>query len=838
MKKECETCEFSKNSNSTNENVNVMIVTSGNNEEINANIISTFYKLTLNLIPKYKYFLTSAVKCQTEAEPTKLSIEKCNHILKAELNKVKPKYVLIVGKGAFKALLWNLSLKQTRKIDILKLEGTYIEEENIVYIPIEYTTDTLELIRKIHRFVEISTESEILPIKAYKEVEEKDLDYIKETAIKTGVISVDIETNCLSPFMPTSEIISTAISVKEGEAFWFPMSIKSGQYFKKWDFSPKLSVNKSLEFLNSILIHDKVKKKYFNMAFDVMWQEVLQGIIVLNMDDVMVRKYLMNQGDKERNNLKYLSKKYTKIGYYEHAIAQYINSEENNDKHFDNIPPEKMLVYNCADADATLQLENIFEPQCKKLGIDVFYQNFIIPRLRGIIDLQKDGMAVDFKLCKELIKEYTDKINSLKYELKSIPQIIQYERETKKEFNPASTKQIFSVVFKERKEGSDGANFNIEAIKIARKNNKSKKYEKTLSFGEEAIKSFLKENINNNDYLEHINTFDLNALPSHIEGIDDIFLKFTKIVATIKTISTQLSNHISPFSSMWGNSIDGLVHTSYDITGTTTGRLNSRNPNLLNLSREGFVKKVLISRWKDNGVLIEGDFKQLEIYVLAILSKDERLCSYLLKGEDIHKKTAAEVVFKVPEAQITKKMRTDAKKVVFGIIYGKTEYSLAKDLNVSINDARDILSNYFKEFSGIKRYMDVTKSIAHSKGYITTIMGRKRYLDYQTDYQGADRKAINTSIQSPAADICLTAISMEQEFCKKLAIKYNEKVAVVCNSVYDSITTDTKTEHLEEVIKAKKYIMENVPLKWIDIPLKIDIKYGKNLLEMKEFQTK
>jgi DNA polymerase-1 len=279
--------------------------------------------------------------------------------------------------------------------------------------------------------------------------------------------------------------------------------------------------------------------------------------------------------------------------------------------------------------------------------------------------------------------------------------------------------------------------------------------------------------------------------------------------------------------------------------------LASRNPNLQNLKRDGFVKEAFVSRWGDEGILLEADYKQLELFVMAIVSQDPKFVHAFLNDIDLHTKVAANIVFRCSEEKVTKQMRTATKPVNFGVIYGKTAYSLKDDLNVSEEEAQRILDGYHEEYNGVKAYKDRIISQARADGYVTTVMGRRRYLDY-SDPNGADRQAVNTTIQSPASDVCVTAVNQQQEYFAKIARELTRKIiqdivnsnqytkeeaAIVCGTVHDSIIVDSKKKYVNEIAQAVKLIMENTGLEWITIPLKVDIKYGPNLRNMMEWDS-
>jgi DNA polymerase I-like protein with 3'-5' exonuclease and polymerase domains len=822
------------------------------------------------------YYFTYAVKCKVDKKPTINLIKRCNSFIKREIDIIKPKYIMLIGETAFKAVLWDFDLITRRKPEIDTCAGTHIIKDGVVYIPvhnfkdIENSTKRYAFQEHIKEFLKlINGKFKITPT-YYKEVDsEKDFINLTNIAEESGRFAIDIETNSFTPFLPNSEITSISLSVNETESFVVPISFPHEQYIKKWNYTPKINTLLAVSYIKKLLKNPNITKIFHNALFDIVWLETILNIKIVNYDDTMIMKFLLNQNEQERKGLKPLLKQYTDVGFYEYALKQYVGEGDS----YMNIPPDVMIGYNGGDTDGTLRLWNIFRPMLKDKELYNIHYDFMIPELRGIMNLIKTGISLDIPHCIKMKEKNEGKLVELHSKLKSLKEVSNFERETGLEFNPGSDKHKFAVVYgrevtteKEvprkivngKKQGKKefqkiifSGGFNLEAITVSAKN-KDGKREQRKSFGKTAIQKYLKSIYRDVEYLDPINTFNLDPLPE-----DTNIMKFIKLVSEIGSIQTQLSNHIDPFINLWGNTVDGCVHTSYDITGTATGRLSSRNPNLQNLKRDGFVKEAFGSRWGDEGILLEADYKQLELFIMAIVSQDPTFIHAFTHGIDLHLKTAANIVFRCAEADVSKQMRTMAKTVNFGMIYGKTAYSLKDDLNVTEEEAQAILEGYFREYPGVYNYCERIKSEARAKGYVTTVMGRRRYLDY-SDPNGADRQAVNTTIQSPASDVCVTAINLLDRYYTKIAtdkalkanigkreridyqleeeIKKNT-VALACATVHDSIVIDCKRQFLNPIVKATKLIMENTGLPWLTIPLKVDIKYGKNLRTMEEWDN-
>jgi len=281
------------------------------------------------------------------------------------------------------------------------------------------------------------------------------------------------------------------------------------------------------------------------------------------------------------------------------------------------------------------------------------------------------------------------------------------------------------------------------------------------------------------------------------------------------------------------NPSTGLVHTTFNQTVTATGRLSSSEPNLQNIPvrlEEGRkIRQVFVPRQKDN-VILTADYSQIELRVLAHMSGDANLVEAFLKGEDIHTRTAAEV-FGVSMESVSRVMRTRAKAVNFGIVYGLSDFGLARDINSSRQEAKQYIENYFDRYKGVKAYIERTKNEAREKGYVTTLLNRRRYLpdlfsSNRTVRNFGERTAINTPIQGSAADIIKLAMIQTDQELKKRGVK-----AKMILQVHDELIFDVPLQELNEVAGLVRNCMERAII--LDVPLVVDLKAGPNWYEIK-----
>ncbi|KPK97690.1 MAG: hypothetical protein AMJ95_07815 [Omnitrophica WOR_2 bacterium SM23_72] len=284
------------------------------------------------------------------------------------------------------------------------------------------------------------------------------------------------------------------------------------------------------------------------------------------------------------------------------------------------------------------------------------------------------------------------------------------------------------------------------------------------------------------------------------------------------------------------NPATGKLHTSFNQTATETGRLSSSNPNLQNLPVKTDIAKVIrkaVVSSDEDSFLLSCDYSQIELRVLAHLSKDKNLTLGFRQNKDIHKATAA-LIYGLGELEITQPMREVAKRVNFGIVYGLSSFGLSRDLGISLEEAQRFIDSYFLRYPGVKEYIQRQIEKAKDKGFVTTLLGRRRYIPQINDKnqgirQFAQRQAVNTPIQGTASDLIKMAMVQIHE---QLRIKHFRSSMIL--QIHDELLFDVKGDELETLGKLVKDRMENVLQ--LDVPIKVDLKKGKNWLDMEEIK--
>lgn len=532
----------------------------------------------------------------------------------------------------------------------------------------------------------------------------------------------------------------------------------------------QLEMQEVLDALKPILEDEKIKKTLQNAKFDYnIFQNYgikVKGIFF----DTMLASYIKDPTRK--HGLKTQSLEH--LNHIMQEITELIGSGKNQ-MSMECVSIDEAASYACDDAYATLELTKYWQNHLDEAELKLLY-DIEVPLAIILAQMEYDGVAVDVEYLNKLTQEFSAQINDLEvkiFELAGIP------------FNVNSPKQVGEILF--------------DRLGIATKKKRGKSAYSTSA-------EILEELAPENKICEYLL----------------LHRQFSKLKSTYTDSLPQLISRK-----------DGRIHTSYNQTITTTGRLSSSNPNLQNIpirSEEGNkIRHAFVASDRQNGVLLSADYSQIELRLMAHISRDDNLIEAFCSGEDIHTKTAANV-FEVPIDGVTKDMRYKAKAVNFGIIYGQSKYGLAKALNIAPFAAEAFIEKYFASYPGVRDYMQKTIKFAHEHGYVETIFGRKRYLlnDLASPSfpirEAAERAAINQPLQGTAADLIKMAMI---ELDKKLK-QHNMKSKMIMQ-VHDELILDVVSGELETVKRLTVEAMElNQPLL---VPLVVDVSANKSWIE-------
>lgn len=487
--------------------------------------------------------------------------------------------------------------------------------------------------------------------------------------------------------------------------------------------------------------------------------------------DTMIAHYLVQP--EQKHNLDNLAEVY--LDYRTIHTEELIGKKGNLQGNMRDVPVERLVDYACEDTDVTWQLYLVLEEELKQNGFNNLAEEIEFPLISVLCDMEENGVKLD----KEALRQFAVELEASLLELRD--SIYELSGE---EFNISSPKQLGEILFNKLKISSDA------------KRTKTKQY----STGEEVL----------------VRLTDKHPVVGKV-------LEF-------RTLKKLLSTYVEALPKMI-NSRTGFIHTSYNQAVAVTGRLSSNNPNLQNIpireekGRE--IRKSFIPRSEEN-VFLSADYSQIELRLMAHMSQDPLMIDAFQRGEDIHTATAAKI-FEVPPEQVTKEQRGKAKTANFGIIYGISAFGLAQRMNIPRTDAKHLIDSYFNTYSRVRKYMDEMIQSARDKGYVETMLGRRRYLrdilSRNAVVRGfAERNAINAPIQGSAADIIKIAMIRIQEILNKN--NYRTKMII---QVHDELVFDVFNKEVDEVKQMVIREMENAYS--LSVPLLVDFGTGDNWLE-------
>ena len=521
------------------------------------------------------------------------------------------------------------------------------------------------------------------------------------------------------------------------------------------------------------LLEDKsVKKIGQNIKFDfiVLFK---QGIIMNSMEDTMLMSYVLDAG-KNRHNMDTLSEI-----HLQHKTISFkeIVGTGKKEINFSDVELDKAMEYAAEDADITYRLYKIFSKNLKLEKLTNIYEIFEKPLIKILAFMEIEGIKIDNKFLKVLSEKFEKKINKLEKEVFKI---------SKKEFNIASPKQLGEIIYNELK---------IAVLKKTRKG----------SFATNA------------SVLEDL-AFKGHEFPK-------LILDWRQVSKLKNTYSDALPEHINPTTKR--------VHTSFLLAATTTGRLASSDPNLQNIpikSEDGKnIRKAFIA--EKGFTLISADYNQIEMRILADLAEVKELKKAFSNNEDIHSLTASQV-FNVDIKKVDQDMRRKAKAINFGIIYGISQYGLAKQINVSNHEADEFLNAYFLKFPEIKIYMDNTIKFCRKSGYVNNIFGRRSHFNGINDKNFnvrnfQERAAINAPIQGSASEIMrLAMIRLNKKF---ESIKNNKSKILL--QIHDELIFEVpvkEVKNITEIIRDEMTSVTESDLHTFSTPLTVDVNTGDN----------
>ena len=525
-----------------------------------------------------------------------------------------------------------------------------------------------------------------------------------------------------------------------------------------------------VETFRTVLTDEKSLKIGQNIKYDYLVMQNYGVELGGPMFDTMIAHYLLQP--ELSHGMDYLAEVYLK--YDTIKIESLIGARGRGQKNMRDLAPAAICDYACEDADVTLRLKHILEKELVTAGAEHLFYDIEMPLVRVLAYMERNGARISTDTLQETSRYFTERLLQIENDIYGLAGFT---------FNIASPKQVGEVLF--------------ERLKIVDKAKKTKSGQYSTS--EEVLEGLRSKHPIVEKILEH------------------------------RGLKKLLSTYVDALPALI-NPQTGKIHTSFNQTVTATGRLSSSNPNLQNIPiRNEDGKEIRRAFIPEPGCeFFSADYSQIELRIMAHLSGDENLIEAFRSGEDIHAATAAKI-YHVPLEEVTREQRSRAKTANFGIIYGISVFGLAERMNVSRSEAKELIENYFITYSSVKRYMDESIAVAREKGYIETILHRKRYLPDITSHNSvvrgyAERNAINAPIQGSAADIIKIAmIAIYRRF-------HEEKLrSTMMLQVHDELNFSVYPDEKERVQQIVIEAMESAYA--MQVPLRADSGWGTNWLE-------
>ena len=613
------------------------------------------------------------------------------------------------------------------------------------------------------------------PTEGQAESEFSSFETIKSIAHDYKLVDNEEEMKKLCDYFLTKEILSldtetTSVEAINAKLVGLSFSVKENEAFYVPVPQDEAEARKIVEIFRPAYENEKILKIGQNLKYDY---EVLMNYgveIKGKMFDTMIAHYVIQP--ELHHNMDYLAEIY--LNYQTIHIEELLGPKGKGQKNMSDLDPKDVYEYAAEDADVTLKLKNKLEAELRKYGAEELFYNIEMPLMPVLAEMEMNGVLIDTKSLAETSTVLTKRMEEVEREI--------YEL-AGGEFNIASPRQVGEVLF--------------DKLKIVEKAKKTKKGQYVTN--EEVLQSLKGKHKIVGAILEHRGLKKL--LGTYIDALPKLI-----------------------------NSRTGHIHTSFNQATTATGRLSSSDPNLQNIPVRGEegkeIRKAFIP--EPGCLFFSADYSQIELRVMAHLSGDENMIEAFREGHDIHAATAAKI-YKEEMENVSRDQRTKAKRANFGIIYGITIFGLADRLEISREEARQLIDGYFETFPKVKEYMEKAKEEARSKGYVETLFHRRRYLADINSANGtvrgfAERNAINAPIQGTAADIIKVAMVRIHRRFKSENIR-SKMILQVHDELNFSVYPDEK-EKVERIVLEE---MQNAfPM---EVPLVADCGWGNNWLE-------
>ncbi len=599
---------------------------------------------------------------------------------------------------------------------------------------------------------------------------ETELDKLVNQIKNRGGFAFDIEAT--SQEAMRAKLVGISLALREKEAYYLPL----GHNFQNQKSKFKnLDLDKVLTKLKGVFEDSEIEKYGHNLKYDMLVLLNYKIKVLGTSFDSMIASYILHPTTRAHD---LDSVAFTELGVQTLPLKALIGTGKKQIS-VAEVPVEKLGIYSCEDADLSFRLKNHFEKLLVQEKLDKVFYDIEIPLVSVLSLMEFKGVKIDEGFLLKMSSELQAKISNLE---KNIYHSVGYQ------FNINSPQQLSSVLF--------------EVLKLPQKEIKKTKTGISTAASElEKLKG--------------------------THPVIDFIIQYRELVK-LKTTYLDALPHLI-------NSTTGRLHTSFNQTATATGRLSSSDPNLQNIpirgTYGGHLREAFVA--EPGFKLLCADYSQIELRIIASLSRDQRMIDAFVSGEDIHTTTASEI-FGVPKNEVTKEMRQQAKAINFGIIYGMSSHGLSQALGISHEEAREYIEKYFSLHSGIKTYIEETLEQARSEGYVKTVFGRKRPLPEINSSifnvrAAAERMAINMPVQGTAADLIKIAMIRINNELPKVS-----KESRMILQVHDELVFEIPQDTVEKAAQLVKNIMENAYT--LEIPLEVGLSVGDNWGEMEKLE--
>ena len=731
-------------------------------------------------------FFSSVVRCLPKGTGGKVvrevsyeEIEACAPYLEQEIAEIKPTIIVPAGNAALRYIMGAKNINITSKRGLETWSDKYKCKIMPIFHPAaimrnpKYESVTIQDLARINRSSASSGMSTI-GIGTYEVADTKEkLNELFKHLESQSEIAIDLETTGLD--WQKEQIISLGFSWKERTGWCLPL-LKSktpsydvnGDLIEEptvcfWDDATFLKIRTRLQ--KALVLPSK--KIFHNGKFDLK-HLIYNGYPVANVwFDTMLVHHLLDENAENLHGLKDCAWVYTDMGGYDKEVSDFFATNKLLKKQYIMLPFNTLTKYNAADADCTFRLFKKFEPMLEQQKLTRLYRQIVNPAQSVLLRTELIGVQVDTDYIKQLGIDYSKKKEELQSQLFAKTGT----------FNINSAKELRTVLFEK---------FELKTKRTTKKG--------ALSTDKATL----------TELAEKYSTHDVPKLLL-------LYRETTKMLSTfIEGLAFWLDDK-------------GRIHSTYKLHGTVTGRLSSAEPNLQNIPRDSTIRGIFIAR--EGYSLIEADYGQAEFRFWALYSQDPRMIADISSGQDIHKMTAASAFSVAPE-MVTKKQRQDAKAIVFGLMYGRSTWSVAQQLGISEDEAEKVVQIFFSRYPTAKRWLKETVNFARTNGYVKNHFGRLRRLpginsSDELVRSEAERQAKNSPIQSGASDMCMVAgARIKREFEKR---GFGGELVL---TVHDSVIYEVPDAEVRESLKLIKEGIER-PIEGINVPMSSEIKVGR-----------